>query len=136
MGLFLNFDDLSPLAPGLTEAVADLIIADIEGKAILEAPCLLENDFPRELRSAAVSVLRQAALRWHRAGEGGVTSETLSSGPFARTQSIDTRSAGEGRLWPSEVRELQKLCRIWRGAPATGRRKAFTILPGRGRPVR
>ena len=129
MGAYLDFADLSPLAPNLTEAEADVIIADIEGKATIEAPCIMEHDFPEQYRASVKAILRQAALRWHRAGEGGISAETMASGPFSRTQSFDTRSTGEGRLWPSEVRELQRLCRLWRGDG--GRRKAFTVVPGR-----
>ena len=135
MVTFLEFSDLSPLAPGLTETVATIIIDDIEAKALLEAPCIEEVDFPELYKPLVKAILRRAALRWARAGEGGLSAETLASGPFSRTQSIDTRSSGEDRLWPSEIKELQKLCRLWKGAP-TGRRKAFTVLPGRGRVIR
>lgn len=131
MGLFLVFDDLSPLAPDLAEDKAEILISDVEGKVLIAAPCLAEvAELPPWVVSAVQSLVRQAVLRWHRAGEGGLSAETVASGPFSRTQSYDTR--GEGRLWPSEVRELQHLCRILNGGGS--RRKAFTILPRRLRP--
>lgn len=128
MATFLQFGDLSPLAPGLTEDVATIFIEDIEAQAVEAAPCIVEDDFPH--RASVKSILRQAALRWHRTGGGGLTSVQASRGPFSQSTTIDTRNSGEGRLYPSEVRRIQALCRRWKHGEA-GRRKAFTVLPKR-----
>lgn len=127
MGTFLQFSDLSPLAPSLTEAEAAIIIEDVEAQAVEAAPCILEDGFP--YAPSIKSILRQAALRWHRTGGSGVTTVQASRGPYSQSTTIDTRSSGEGRLWPSEAKRLQALCRRWKQGE-TGRRKAFTILPG------
>ncbi len=131
MGTFLSFADLSGLAPDLTEATANLYIADVEALAAVDAPCIIEIDFP--YRDAVKAILRQAVLRWHRAGEGGVVSQQQTAGPFGQSTSYD-KSAGLGRLWPSEVRQLQALCRQWKQEQG-GRRKAFTVLPRPSRRV-
>jgi hypothetical protein len=124
MGRFLQFSDLSPLAPSLTQAQADLYIDDIEAQAEVEAPCIVADGF--EHGAAVKSILRQAVLRWHRAGEGGVASEQNTTGSFTHTQSLDTRTFGEGRLFTGEVRRLKALCRT---SSTGGRRRAFTVAP-------
>ena len=127
MGYFLEVADLR--RGNLSEADATEIISDIEALARIEAPCISEPTF---LDSAAVkAILRQAALRWARAGEGGLASSNLNSGPFGMSNTFDTRVSGEGRLWPSEVRQLQRLCKAFNGGGRTGR-KAFTVRPGSG----
>lgn len=130
MGQFLTFTDLTALASTLTEGAAAIIIDDLEAQAVEEAACITDPAFP--YADQVRGILRQAALRWHRAGEGGIATQSLSSGPFGMTTGLDTRSTGEGRLYPSEVRRLQRLCRRWKEGDGP-RRKAFTIMPG-GRP--
>lgn len=126
-GRYLEFSDLSPLAPSLTEAAAEIHITDVEAQAVAEAPCLADPAGLTVDQVAAVqSILRQAVLRWHRAGEGGLSSVQQTAGPFSTSESFDTRSHGEGRLYAGEVRRLKALCR---GAGAGPRRKAFTVAP-------
>ena len=127
MGAFLTVADLQ--RGNLTEVDANEIIADLEALARIEAPCIGDSTFFEA--DAVKAILRQAALRWARAGEGGVTASNLNSGPFGMNNTFDTRVSGEGRLWPSEIRQLQKLCKIHSGGVRTGR-KAFTVRPGAG----
>lgn len=124
MARFLQFSDLSPLAPSLTQAEADIYIEDVEAQAAVEAPCILDDGFEHE--AAVRSILRQAVLRWHRAGEGGLASKQQAAGSFSLTDTIDTRSHGEGRLYAGEVRRLKALCRV---STSGGRRRAFTVAP-------
>lgn len=123
MGQFLEFSDLSPLAPNMTEAQANIYIADVEAQAIAEAPCIAEPGSPHG--AAVKGILRQAVLRWARAGEGGVTQEQFTAGPFSQGTSFDTRQYGGGRLVAGEVNRLRALCRGGRGAG----RQAFHIVP-------
>lgn len=125
MGLFLTFADLSPLAPAMTEEQANIYIEDVESQATVVAPCLLDPEFNHE--GAARSILRQAILRWHRAGEGGLTTHQQNAGPFGQMHVYDTRSGGGGRLYPTEIRDLQKLCRLHAGIGSG--RKASTVAP-------
>lgn len=125
MGQFLNLNDLTPLAPNMTEAQADVYIEDVEARALLVAPCIAEAAF--EHGSAVRSILRQAVLRWHRAGEGGVTTHQQNAGPFGQMHVYDSRSSGSGRLYPNEIRDLQQLCRLHSGIGKG--RKAFTVAP-------
>lgn len=130
MGTFLSFEeDLKPLAPKMTVEEANIIVADVEAFAVAEAPCIIEYGFPYS--EVVRGILRQAALRWHRAGEGAVTTTTGSAGPFSKSTTFDTRARGEGRLYPQEIQRLRRLCRDWQSGQRRGR-KAFTVLPGGG----
>ncbi|OBG32447.1 hypothetical protein A5671_07760 [Mycolicibacter heraklionensis] len=97
-------EDLAPFAD-IDEAKALEMIEDALGMAELVAPCILEDDFthPR----AAKAVLRGAILRWHEAGQGGVSQEV--AGIYQQT--IDTRTTRRAMFWPSEIEQLQSMCR-------------------------
>lgn len=108
----------------MTADVAEIYIADVEAQATAEAPCIVGDDFPH--KQAAKAILRQAVLRWYRAGDGGVSAQQDTAGMFSRSVTFDSRRYGEGRLTDSEVRRLRALCRS--GVAAPGRR-AFTVAP-------
>lgn len=107
--------DLAPFAT-IDEAKAQAMIDDALALAATVAPCILEDTFTQE--GAARAILRGAIIRWHESGAGGVTQQT--AGPFS--QSIDTRQVRRGMFWPSEITQLQELCRD--GDPTT---QAFAI---------
>lgn len=132
MGAILNFKDLKnfPEAVGLSEALANDMIEDVEAEALSAASCVFDPEFP--YMAAAKSILRSAVLRWANAGSAGVKTKQETAGSFTEMTTWDnthaaTRSAG--RLWTSEVRKLQDLCRKWKSEGTRGR-KAFTIMPG------
>lgn len=130
MSTFLSPGDVSPLAPNTVPEVLTIYIADVEAAAAEAAPCLLNPEFSIDYADRVKGILRQAVLRWIRAGDGGVSSEQMTAGPFSISQGFDTRTTGEGRLLGGEIRRLQALCRQF--SDETGsRRKAFTIRPGR-----
>ena len=128
MGSFIYPADLAPFAT-IDSAKAEAMIDDAESQAILTAPCIADlNTAPegetegalalRMAKLAAVkSILRAALLRWNDAGSGAVTQETV--GPFGH--SIDTRQTRRGMFWPSEITDLQGICKD----PNTG--KAFNV---------
>lgn len=127
---FLDPNDLALFAPDLTRDMAYELISDVESQAQVEAPCLADSGFPDEYSSAVRSILRQAVLRWYRAGvaaDGAIGSSTLTAGPFQQTTSYSPSFAGQGRLLPGEIQKLQKICRLVSGSSRG--RKAFTILP-------
>jgi hypothetical protein len=114
MGTFLDPDDF----PTLTEATAVELIEDAEAQAWLAARCLFDDNKPLDDRqkAAARSILRGIVLRWNDAGTGANTQ--VNAGPFALTQTSQGR---RGALWPSEITDLQKVCK----SPSAG--KAFSI---------
>lgn len=106
--------DLAPFAD-IEQAKADEMIADALALATRVAPCIVEPDF--EHAAAAKAVIRRAILRWNDAGSGAVTQR--GAGPFQET--VDNRQPHRSLFWPSEINELQDLCRENTGA------KAYTV---------
>lgn len=104
MGRWVSHADLRIFADiPLDQATA--LIEQAEALAVTVAPCL--TDLTEPAKEAVVrGILVAAILRWDQTGAGGVTQST--AGPFSET--IDPRSR-RGLFWPSEVRQLQRLCR-------------------------
>lgn len=99
-------EDLAPFADTAIPAEkATAMIEDAVALAARVAPCILSADF--EHAAAARAILRGAILRWHEAGTGAMQAETI--GPYSYTQ--DNRQTRRGMFWPSEITQLQELCR-------------------------
>lgn len=100
-------DDLINFAT-INEDKANDMISDAIAKAKLVAPCLSDPDSLTEDQLAAVkAVLRAAILRWNESGTGAVSSQTM--GPFS--VAVDTRQQRRDLFWPSEIADLQRICR-------------------------
>lgn len=113
---WLTPDDLAPFT-AISDEQAHALIKQAEGMAITFAPCL--GDEPTEAQTDAVrGILVTAVVRWHEAGSGAVTQ--ASRGPFSG--SINPR-VRRGLFWPSEVRELQRICR-----PAAGKAHMIDLV--------
>jgi len=100
----LTPSDLKPFAtipPDKAQAMCD----DALAIAAVVAPCILDPRF--QYADAALAIIREAVLRWHAAGTGGVTSQT--AGPFGIT--VDTNYRRSGMFTPAEIALLQSLCR-------------------------
>lgn len=100
----IELDDLAPFAT-IEEAKAEAMIADAVAMAALIAPCITGEDFAHA--DAAKAVIRGAILRWHEAGSGAVSA--LVAGQFQQT--LDTRQPRRSLFWPTEIEQLQKMCR-------------------------
>lgn len=96
--------DLEPFAD-IPAPKAQAMIDDALALAVQVAPCITATDFAYE--GAAKAILRGAVLRWNEAGTGALQSQ--QAGPFA--QAMDTRQQRRGMFWPSEISQLQDLCR-------------------------
>lgn len=103
-------EDLAPFAV-IDDAKAEAMIGDALAVATRVAPCIVDADFA--YADAAKAVLRAAVLRWNDAGNGARQQETV--GPFGIT--VDTRTQRRGMFWPSEIEQLQDLCK---GVEASG----------------
>lgn len=97
--------DLAPFAD-IPAAKAQAMIEDALALAARIAPCITEEDFRHG--AAAKAILRTAILRWHDSGSGAVQSSQI--GPFGAT--LDTRQQRRGMFWPSEIEQLQGLCKV------------------------
>lgn len=96
--------DLTPFAT-IEVTKAQAMIDDALALAARVAPCITDSTFAYD--AAAKAILRGAVLRWNDAGSGGVSQQ--SAGPFQ--VSMDTRQQRRGMFWPSEIEQLQDLCR-------------------------
>lgn len=105
--------DLAPFVD-IDAAKAAAMIADALGMAKLIAPCILDEDFAHP--DAAKAVIRGAILRWNDAGTGAIT--TRQAGPYQ--QVIDSNTRRNNLFWPSEITQLQDMCKSTTG-------DAFTI---------
>lgn len=105
VGQFISTTDLEPFAT-IDGAKAEAMIEDAEAMAILTAPCL-EDLEPEDYRRGSVkAVLRAALLRWNDAGSGAV--QQISAGPFQQSVQVQARRS---MFWPSEIDQLQSLCK-------------------------
>lgn len=96
--------DLTPFAD-IPEAKAKEMIEDALGLATLMAPCIVSEDFAYP--GAAKAVIRGAILRWNDAGSGAIT--TKQAGPYQ--QVIDSNTRRNNLFWPSEITQLQAMCK-------------------------
>lgn len=110
----LTLSDLEPFAD-IPPQRAQAMIDDALALAARVAPCITDLNF--EYADAAKAVIRGAILRWNEAGTGALQQQQV--GPFGQT--LDTRQQRRGMFWPSEIEQLQDLCR---GEAPTG---AFDI---------
>jgi hypothetical protein len=95
------------LAPFATIAVekAEAMIDDVMALAARVAPCISESDFAHD--AAARAILRRVVLRWNDQGSGVLTTESVDD--YSGT--TDTRQPSKNLFWPSEITQLQDLCR-------------------------
>ena len=115
----LTPDDLAPFAT-IDVVKAQAMIDTALARAARVAPCVRDETLSVDNSEAAKGIIRDAVLRWHDSGNGAVTQQT--AGPFS--QSVDTRAPRRGLFWPSEVDELQAICRDHSGEDKAG---AFSV---------
>lgn len=97
------------------------MIAGANASAARVAGCLAEGADPapsEDQLAEAKLVLLGAIKRWAEAGSGGYQQQT--AGPFS--VAYDTRQRGGFNLWPSEIEQLQDICR-----GETTEKKAFSV---------
>ena len=105
MGQFIGTTDLAPFA-AIDEVKAAAMIEDAEATALLIAPCIEDFTPDSPKRAAVKAILRAAILRWHDAGTGVV--QQVSAGPFQQSIQVQARRS---LFWPSEIEQLQGLCK-------------------------
>jgi len=111
MTAIITVEDLKPFAQ-IDALKAQAMIDDALAMAVMVAPCLGNDDLEPAKAAAAKAILRGAILRWDEAGTGALQSQT--TGPFG--QVIDTRQPRRAMFWPSEITQLQAICKGSSGA--------------------
>jgi hypothetical protein len=117
VGDFIERGDLVPFAT-IDTAKADAMIADAEAMATVAAPCIAEGTFTAAKKAVVKAILRAAILRWNESGAGAKTSRTA----LGYSETIDTTNPRKGLFWPSEIEQLQALCKT-----ADDERSAFNV---------
>lgn len=102
-----------PAALQSVELIDDMV-AGANAKALRVAPCLGWTGDPTTEPAPSAGQLAEAKLvligavkRWAEAGSGSFQQQT--AGPFS--VSTDTRQRTGYNLWPSEISDLQAICR-------------------------
>lgn len=123
MQTIITREHLTPFAC-IDDEVAAAMIEDAIAQASLAAPCITDESVTMtDAQVAAVrAILRRAILRWHETGVAG-TVTTQAAGPF--NQTITTTQRG-GLFWPSEIADLQAVCKSVSG-PSSGSQRAFNV---------
>lgn len=90
-------------------AMAATWVNGANARASRVAPCLVSTDpaATADQLAEAKLILIGAVTRWAQVGAGAIQSQT--AGPFGVT--LDTRQRGGFNLWPSEINQLQDICK-------------------------
>lgn len=103
-------DDIpAELAAKVSETVLAMMIDGASAAAYRAAPCLKESPTGEQLAEARLIVF-SAVERWLRDGSGAVGT-TQTAGPFSTTTTPASPRSSGYRLWPSEISDLQAVCR-------------------------
>ncbi|AZS12286.1 head-to-tail adaptor [Gordonia phage Leroy] len=92
-----------------SDAMSATWIDGANARASRVAPCLASTDPPptEDQLAEAKLILVGAVIRWSKAGSGALQSQTALQ--FGVT--YDTRQRGGYNLWPSEITQLQDICK-------------------------
>jgi hypothetical protein len=88
-------------------AMSSVWVDGANARASRVAPCLTDDEVTDDQLAEAKLVLIGAVIRWSQAGAGAFQSQT--AGPFG--VALDTRQRVGFNLWPSEITQLQDICR-------------------------
>ena len=119
----ISEDDLpQKIISQIEDGQLETMLAGLNAKASRVAPCLTATDPAptADLLAEAKLILLGVVSRWAEAGAGAFTQETSVTGPYTHMQTVDTRQRTGYNLWPTEIGQLQDLCR-------TGGTSAFSV---------
>lgn len=117
----LEPSDLSPFAD-IEPAKADAMVTHVQALAVRVAPCL-KTSTDEDVLAAAKAILLGVVLRWQESGLASYQVTTVGPPGYP----TDPRRERRNMLWPSEVEELQALCKEASGA--SGEAFAVDTLP-------
>lgn len=118
----ITIEDLPDSIRNLIEAeMLQMMVDGLNSRAVRVAPCLGEDPDPGLLAEAKL-ILIGVIKRWAEAGSGAFTQQT--AGSFS--VSMDTRQRTGWNLRPSEIGDLQDLCKQTTGNEG----KAWSVAVG------
>lgn len=107
----------------LSVAKAEVLIEDVTYRAFGLVP-ELQGELTELQFKASRAVIRKAVLRAHSAGSGAVTQQSVSTGGFSESQTVDTKQADRAVFTQNELKELRGLFNTERKA---FRNRAFSV---------
>lgn len=121
MAVIISSSDLPDDVAG--NAMSTTWVNGANARASRVAPCLAATDPAptADQLAEAKLILVGAVIRWCQSGSGALQSQTQTAGPFAFGTTFDTRQRTGFNLWPSEITQLQDICK--NGAKA----KAYAV---------
>lgn len=116
-------DIVRRLPDGVASETVDDYIEDAWARAVAIVPVIAEDTWPSDPDKAdqIKAILRGIILRWHEDQSGAVTGRTQSAGPYQQSVQLDQRPKRGYALMPSEIVDLQRVCKTKGGM--------FTINP-------
>lgn len=114
MGAIITSDDLPTEIAA--NAMAEVWVNGANARASRVAPCLAADDpAPTDDQLAdAKLILIGAVIRWSQAGSGAL--QSVSAMAFGAT--FDNRQRSGFNFWPSEIKQLQDICKSGESASA------------------
>lgn len=109
MTVSITVEDIKVFNKDIPTAQAEILIKDGLALARKAAPCIDDPEF--RFADAAAAIIRGAILRWAESGAGGLTQKQTTAGPFSQNFSFDNRQSRRSLFFPSEITELQDLCK-------------------------
>lgn len=101
------------LASKVSESTLAMMVDGASAAAYRAAPCLAAEPTD-EQRAEARLVILSAIERWLTDGSG-ISGRTQTAGPFTETTTPPPPRSSGYRLWPSELADLQAICKSGAG---------------------
>ena len=106
------------LAAKVSPGTLAMMIDGASSAAYRAAPCLKGNPTDDQLAEARLIVL-SAISRWLTDGSG-MSGRSEGAGPFTTSTTPPPQRSSGYRLWPSEISDLQAICKSGRGIGSIG----------------
>lgn len=101
---------LRAVVPG-TSGATEPTAPDLDG-TVVDGEVTWQRVGPTDdLLAEAKLILAGAIQRWSEAGAGAISTKTVMTGPYMETNTLDTKQRTGFNFWPSEITQLQDLCK-------------------------
>lgn len=114
MAALLSTGDIgADVAGRVSPSVLAMMVAGANAAAHRVAPCLKDEPTPDQIAEAKLTLL-SAVTRWITDGPG-MSGSSEAAGPMSRSVTPPPQRASGYRLWPSEIGDLQAICKSGAG---------------------
>lgn len=92
----------------LSVAKAAILIEDTQSRAVGLVP-ELAGELTELQFKASRAIIRKAVLRWHQTGSGAVVQQSLTTGSYSESSTLDTKQTDRAIFTQNELKELKNL---------------------------